>query len=743
MYEHLADLSTKFFDNTFEIDPTDLACLKRALHAFCFSGKKEDAFTVYYCYCEIFKIFGSSYDRLGKLVEFLSDHEYHSGELLKKHRDHYSHSVYVFALGLAIYANNAPFRNTVKSFFKKDKFTDTDFLRCWGLIGLFHDIGYPFQLAHEAVLNYVDDALGKEMKTPHVAYVDMKELLSLTDEWKSFSNKKTLTELYAEAVTNRLTYFTYDQVYKLLKDRPKGIKFMDHAYFSSVVIAHRLMEENIPLTTPLLDSLTAILMHNSLIRYGLDEITGVKHPTKVEVHPLAYLLMLCDELQNWDRKAFGLVSKKNPIAWDFRMNVSDESIDLLFIFDNDSCKRNANGTYTNKNANEIVSGDYLNKAIGKAVVPHVKINASLKIEHKHKEIKTFVSSDKLINLADFALAIHASYIKLCKDNGETPNVPEDFNDLPLEYKISNIEQAKSYAEKLELINCFYSDNELDYPIVEKFSDEEDGNGNKNDLSFLAREEHLRWVREKLNAGWTYGTDYKTSAERNQKRIHKDIVPFDVLGEFDQKKDYQMIENMVPLLYEQGHGVRIYTYRKGWKPVLNVAGCGHRDISMDYPGLKDKIKEILKSYQKDYRVIVRTNFAYGADTLIAECAVELGITIKAAIPMPYEKYVESIKKDAEVCGYRFNAEDERRWRDLIAQCVSLKVIDDPEYIYLGAALYNIKKCQKMIAVWDGFEKVLQDEKGAYMNQGGTYHNLLIAKKQRGLRDEDISIIDVIR
>ena len=742
MFKHLAELSEKFFDNDFDIDKNDLGCLARSLHSFCLSGKKEDAFTVYYCYCEIFKIFGSSYDRLGKLVEFLSDHEYHSGELLEKHRDHYSHSVYVFALGLAVYANNAPFRKKIKDFYKKENFNETDFLRYWGLVGLFHDIGYPFQLAHEQIKNYVKDTLGEEMKVPHVAYLDIEELLTLSPEWQKVSKKKTLTELYAEAVSKRLTYFSYDQLYDLLEKRPLGIGFVDHAYFSSIIIAHQLMVEHIPLNEPLLDALTAILLHNSIVRFGLDLTTGIKHPTSIDIHPLAYLLMLCDELQNWDRQAFGLKSKKTPIAWDFRMGVDDETINLLFIFDDDSCHRLADGTYDNKNANEIINGKFYGK-ITDAVIPHVKIDTVFKIEHKNKEIKTFASSDKLINLADFALAIHNSYIKLCLDNGEKPNVPEDFNDLPLEYKVSNIEQAKSYSWKLELINCFYSDKELDYPILEKFSDEEDGNGNKNDLSFLAREEHLRWVREKLAAGWRYGTDYKDSQERNRKKIHKDIVPFDVLGEIDQKKDYQMIENMVPLLYEKGHGVRIYSYRRGWKPVLNVAGCGHRDISMEYPGLKDKIKEVLKSYQKDYRVVVRTNFAYGADTLIAECAVELGITIKAAIPLPYEKYVESIRNDAKACGYRFNEEDENRWRNLIAQCVSVKVIDDPEYIYLNAALYNIKKCQKMIAVWDGFEKVLQDEKGAYMNQGGTYHNLLIARKQRGLRDEDISIINVVR
>ena len=50
---------------------------------------------------------------------------------------------------------------------------------------------------------------------------------------------------------------------------------------------------------------------------------------------------------------------------------------------------------------------------------------------------------------------------------------------------------------------------------------------------------------------------------------------------------------------------------------------------------------------NYRVIVRTCFAYGADQLIAECANELGIATKAAIPDEYEKYIENVRMQSNV------------------------------------------------------------------------------------------------
>jgi len=52
-----------------------------------------------------------------------------------------------------------------------------------------------------------------------------------------------------------------------------------------------------------IDSLTAILMHNSLFKFAISfyKDDDAKGPLKMDKHPLAYLLMLCDELQCWDR----------------------------------------------------------------------------------------------------------------------------------------------------------------------------------------------------------------------------------------------------------------------------------------------------------------------------------------------------------------------------------------------------------------------------------------------------------
>lgn len=748
--DSLKKLSSDFFKLKLNLANSDVQPFQTAITRFCSSGSKEDAFSVYFCYCEIFKIFGLGYDTMGKLLELLSDHEYHSEELLTRHRDHYSHSVYVFSLGLAIYANDPSLRNIFRNFYGGDSFTATDFLYLWGMTALFHDIGYPFELAHDQIKAYSERVLEENNKLiPCVSYENINGLGRLDETLLKHCHyplAKTLNELLAYTISDRLQY-----PLNILSDifQKRGYDnngYMDHAYFSALLFSHELIDARIDFSDAVLDVLSAIALHNSLNSKTITQMMGRNVAIGADKHPLAYLLILCDELQNWDRTAFGYVSKKDPLAWKVNLEITRGQIRVDYVFsdfnvlhyqeetDDHGQSSLLKTSRVNENVKKIQNGKFVAN-LQKLLVLHSDICISASNVSKPIQNIRYASSNSFINLCDFAKAIHKSY--------QSVYGGPDFDDLTLEFKLSNIEQAKSYAGKLELINCFYSDKELDYPIVYSWTKKNETNNNitknRDDLGFLAREEHLRWVREKLDNGWKYGTDYSSSKERNQKKIHKDLIPFDLLPDDEKRKDEIMIENMIPLLYKYGHGVRIYSYRRGRKPTLDIAGCGHRTISMNNQKLKSQVKSILTEYQKDYRVVVRTNFAPGADQLIAECANELGITIKAAIPLPYEVYIESIRNDAKEYGYRFTAEDELKMRHLLAQTVSCKVIPDEKYTYLEASKYIIRKSEKLIALWDGVETLLKDVNDNPINQGGTWHNICIARNSRGLKAEDIHII----
>lgn len=778
----LCDLSKQFFDilefdtdQTVEQKASDKRCFKNALIQFLEGGRKEDAFTVYFCFSEIFKLFGQGYDNTKKLLELLSDHEYHSGELLSKHRDHYSHSVYVFALGLSIYANDAYFRRSYLAFYglKESGVAAFNFLKYWGMVALFHDIGYPFQLAHEQIKTYAEDVWGKDyLINPYVSYGNLQAFLKIEDAVaarlaEKLHLKQPITDLNALLAYGLKLREGYPEqavcgkLYKRVVEQPY---FMDHGYFSAVILAkHLLAMPNFEMTKQRLDIFTAILLHNNFNKYDAPE----SHPIGITEHPLAYLLILCDELQCWDRLAYGKISKRDPIAYDITLNISENRIFIKYRYDSyivrlEDDKGKLVVKY-NKNYSEMVDEVFVEKIFGSAVirgeeyvkaareknaqeqdkkkrtllydgyiVSPLKLEVETKEEPKPKKSKLYASEDRFINICDLAKAIHASYDQHCKEYSSA-RIDSDFSKLSLEFKVSNIEQAKSYGEKLELVNCFYSSKDLDYHVVTDFK-EIPYSQYKDNLEFLCREEHVRWVKEKLAMGWRYGTDYDENniEERNRKKIHRCIVPYEELSDKDRSKDALMINNMLTVLKKFDSNIKIYSYRSGRKPDLQIAGVGHRFIkanSEKIEAYKREIKTILKGYCKDFHVIVRSCFAYGADQLIAECAIELGISVKADLPMEYEDFIADVKRDTTENGYTFTENDERRMRHLLAQTVVCKAIPDHVNTYAAASQYIIDKCTKLILLWDEKEIPLYDNEHRPINRGGTFDTLRMAREAK--------------
>lgn len=754
----LRELSGEFFKEL-ELDysgerlkeaASDKRCFENAMKSFLNSGRKEDAFTVYFCFCEIFELFGKGYDNTKKLLELLSDHEYHSGELLSKHRDHYSHSVYVFALGLAIYANDPSYRDNYLRFYNLEKGGKSacHFLKFWGMTALFHDIGYPFQLAHEQIKTYSEEVWGKKNPgNPYVSYGNLANLIAIDEKVskrlsKTFSAKITdINELLACGLEKREGYDAKAVCKILVKRVVEQPAFMDHGYFSAVILARQLLAvPEFEMNMYYLDMLTAILLHNNFNKYDAPD----RHPVNFSEHPLSYLLILCDEIQCWDRHAYGKLSKRDPIAWEVEFEIEKDVLTVKYTYDSYTVRKYSEQgelyIELNKNYREMREGVFLDKIYEYVVTP-LRITVKTAEKKKHRKSHMYASDDNFINLCDLAKAIHISYNEHCKSFSGS-RIDEDFGKLPLEFKVSNIEQAKSYAAKLELINCFYSGKDLDYNVIENFggnifSDFEDN------LGFLCREEHVRWVREKLAMGWKYGTDYKDVNERDEKKIHKSIVPYEMLSKEERSKDELMVTNIIDLLKKFDSNIKIYNYRAGRRPILQIAVTGHRYFKDSREKLKERVKFILSDFSKTHRVIVRSCFAYGADQLVAECAAELGLTIKASIPMPYEDYIEDVRRDAEKNGVPFTEEDELRMRHLMAQAVVCRVVPDPVYTYAEANEYIVRHCDKLIALWDGKKLELHDGNENPINRGGTYDCICMAEKRGKKRGEDIIIVDCYR
>ena len=595
-------------------------CLERELEKFIAPGVAEDAYTIYYCYLEMF--FGH-YGKSKKMVELLSEFEANGSSLLMKHRDHYSHSVYVFALGLAIYESNETYRRAFKKFYGFDENDENEladhdaaccFLEYWGLTSLFHDIGYPFELPFEQVMSYYEVAGGERGKGGlYLAYHDVESVTALGEEAKQhFENMygrafDTTEELFAFGITEKLGQaygFTEEHILEKIHTKPIAPNlfgyFMDHAYFSATRLYGEIAKSfGINAITEIhVDALTAILLHNSLFKFAISfyKSKEAKEPIRMETHPLAWMLMLCDELQCWDRTAYGRNSRKelHPMAASFEF--SNNAIRAIYYYDQDEQEKidrfkrkyrawekgGEQGKAPRLKAysdmaekEERFSGD-IEKIVDTTGIPLTVVPSTAAVDRKSKH--TYLSSSNFLHLYDFAVSLHARYSYQGKEaDVPTEELEHAFEELSLEYQLSNINQAKNFSRYLDALGCFYTDRPVDYEMVTRFT--------KEQMAAFAPMEHERWIREHISMGWTSGELYKTvklpeetirqygdertarRALREQLRMHELMMDgnptqaeafahYESLPLDEREKDFEPFNSMLKLI-KKFDGLRIY------------------------------------------------------------------------------------------------------------------------------------------------------------------------------------------
>ena len=589
----------------------DRLSFEKAIGRFLNSGSREDAFDIYYCYCEIFKPFGVGYDTTGLLLELLSEHEVNASSLLMKHRDHYSHSVYVFLIGLAIYKNNKALQNAYNEKYNltENHAAARHFLEYWGLASLFHDIGYPFEIAHQQMKAYVlkldknnNDDYGF---APYVSYRNIDEF--------TLSRVGDLNDLYAYAVIERLrkNYLTHTEVEpyyaqaklrKVLQDRAvhenpneKDYLYMDHAYFSGMLMAknyigrHREIKTSDQIPEAVMDAFCAILLHNSLFKFTLRSLLHTNEPLSLaDGQPLSYLLMLCDELQCWDRASYGQNSRSGIYAFDFDIDFSDGGMHWTYFYDKTykekvlDAKAYKNMQYegytkksgaVRKERSKYV--DDIDEIISlRDIIPSFEPNVKLpdcsriirtKIVEKQKKTGLYLSDSNYLNLYNFALVLNGRYADV---NTEEEMKKAFEENLSLEYKLSNIAQAKGFATQLESIGCFYTDRPVDYIPVVGFASLIKEPGHEKDLDIISEAEHTRWCNEKTAMGWQLGTAHinaitlengkkeNDSIMRERTRLHHDITDFKVLTKKERIKDTKAMNRMLELIREYD-GLTVY------------------------------------------------------------------------------------------------------------------------------------------------------------------------------------------
>ncbi len=603
----------------------DRLCLEKTLEMFLNEGTDSAAFLVYYCYLEMF--WDSTHSDPKRMITLLSEFERNASPLLSSHRDHFVHSVYVFALGLAIYHQSAQFRAAyARSFDPQNDRSDFEtghksachFLRLWGFTALFHDLGYPFELAYQQVDDYFDkdktDAAAFYKMDIPAFYVSYRNLPNHDKEYRTlykqlfpsdkfnpprrydanvlfaaeltsqlydaFHNCPDYNEFRGNQEDTRLEYYKYilDILNRKASD-PKSFGnngYMDHAYFSAHLLLHQLRkpnERNTPPDKDYMKALTAVLLHNSLLsKQILNHAENMENSPKMtmELHPLAFLLILCDELQCWNRFGYGRKSRTDNHPIDCRIDVSGENISVLYYF---ASRQDSTGSDTLWKFSGSKPYKFVTDIEGIVYINHyntIRLDADYDPSYEPDFLGVPLSRGSLLDAYQLAVILHGEYrhrreynpLHRASSKGPKDLTPEQrttaFNKLSLEYKLANVYQMLQFAYHLDKAHMFYTHRRVGFKEFDGFHKEE-----RNEMGKMR---HDTWANWRKIMGWQAGTRYLckdltlNDTERNrlreQLREHEYVdTAFDDLGDI-KEKDIDPIEMLIKYMKEI-YNIRVY------------------------------------------------------------------------------------------------------------------------------------------------------------------------------------------
>lgn len=145
----------------------------------------------------------------------------------------------------------------------------------------------------------------------------------------------------------------------------------------------------------------------------------------------------------------------------------------------------------------------------------------------------------------------------------------------------------------------------------------------------------------------------------------------------------------------------------------VGISGHRDLKRSkIPDYREKIMDTLKEImaENDNReVTVITPLAEGADRLVAECAIEVGLSYEVLLPMPVELYIEDFKETQEEF---FKLCDNATSVQTLPLCEgntleSIKgYTDERDKQYEEVGHQVVDRSDAMVFLWDGIDNGLK-------------------------------------
>jgi hypothetical protein len=142
----------------------------------------------------------------------------------------------------------------------------------------------------------------------------------------------------------------------------------------------------------------------------------------------------------------------------------------------------------------------------------------------------------------------------------------------------------------------------------------------------------------------------------------------------------------------------------------VGVSGHRDLRADaLPQLRAAITEILlqlKEHLPDSELRIMAGMASGADLLVVQSALDLGVPVDALLPMPLEHYAADFDADAFALLKTYLAHPLVTCRELpLAAPGAASPSAERDMHYAALTHHLVRGCNLLIALWDGESSVL--------------------------------------
>lgn len=290
------------------------------------------------------KILGFKEDWIKTIGEISVKFEEILGEGLR-YREHFIHQFQVFLLGLLLLNRNKTLRKLLENYLQRNQITGNlkNVIRCWFLSSVFHDSVYSIEKINEWLGAYFRTLFSSELVDGKIPFIFLWENLFTVEKYEYHKNllAKSMEEKIGTGFGAVESAKLYQFFISTLMGRPEG-KAKNHGLLAALVMSSHLLGENPSdqdIRKIILESAFAVAMHTLNVAKNIYDIKRVKLNNIRNDIPFAFLLVFCDNAQEWGRPWMGSLTpgtvelkkiriEDNEVLVELLCDVSDPKLDI-------------------------------------------------------------------------------------------------------------------------------------------------------------------------------------------------------------------------------------------------------------------------------------------------------------------------------------------------------------------------------------------------------------------------------